>query len=300
MTYSPLRYPGGKNRLAPFIGKICSDNGLNYHYVEPYSGGASVALFLLFENFVNQITINDKDRSIFAFWNAVLNQTDAICEMIDNTPITIDEWKKQKEIQSKKDCADLLELGFSTLFLNRTNRSGIIKAGVIGGYSQEGNYKLDCRFNKEDLIKRINKIAERKGNISLYNDDALVLMDRIIEKNDNLDRTLFYFDPPYYEKGSSLYMNYYKKSHHQIVSEKIKNLINVKWLVSYDDNPVIKELYADCTTLEYSLIHTAAQAKEGSELLFFSPGIIFDDARNPLKYKLKKNTKKTEIVYIGN
>lgn len=300
MNFSPLRYPGGKNRLAPFIGKICSDNGLNYHYVEPYSGGASVALFLLFENIVSQITINDKDRSIFAFWNAVLNQTDAICEMIDNTPITIDEWKKQKEIQSKKDCADLLELGFSTLFLNRTNRSGIIKAGVIGGYSQEGNYKLDCRFNKEDLIKRINKIAERKGNISLYNDDALDLMDRITENNDNLDRTLFYFDPPYYEKGSSLYMNYYKKSHHQIVSEKIKNLINVKWLVSYDDNPVIKELYSDCATLVYSLIHTAAQAKEGNELLFLSQGIIFDEARSPLKYKLKKNTKKTEIVYIGN
>lgn len=300
MTHSPLRYPGGKNRLAPYIAKICKDNGINYHYVEPYSGGASVALFLLFENIVNQITINDKDRSIFAFWNAVLNQTDAICEMIDNTPITIDEWKKQKEIQSKKDCADLLELGFSTLFLNRTNRSGIIKAGVIGGYSQEGNYKLDCRFNKEDLIKRINKIAERKGNISLYNDDALVLMDRIIEKNDNLDRTLFYFDPPYYEKGSSLYMNYYKKSHHQIVSEKIKNLINVKWLVSYDDNPVIKELYAGCATLEYSLIHTAAQAKEGNELLFLSQGIIFDDARNPLKYKLKKTAKGTEFIYIGN
>lgn len=300
MTHSPLRYPGGKNRLAPYIAKICEDNGINYHYVEPYSGGASVALFLLFENFVNQITINDKDRSIFAFWNAVLNQTDAICEMIDNTPITIDEWKKQKEIQSKKDCADLLELGFSTLFLNRTNRSGIIKAGVIGGYGQEGKYKLDCRFNKEDLIKRINKIAERKDNINLYNDDALDLMDRIIENNDNLDRTLFYFDPPYYEKGSSLYMNYYKKSHHQMVSEKIKNLINVKWLVSYDDTPVIKELYADCATLEYSLIHTTAQAKEGSELLFLSQEIIFDNVRNPLKYKLKKTAKGSEIVYMGN
>ena len=153
MTYSPLRYPGGKNRLAPFIGKICFDNKITEHYVEPYSGGASVALFLLFEGFVEKITINDKDRSIYAFWYSVLNQSEELCNLIEETPITINEWKKQKEVQKNTDNVTLLELGFSTFFLNRTNRSGIIKAGVIGGYKQENIYKLDCRFNKEDLIK---------------------------------------------------------------------------------------------------------------------------------------------------
>ena len=115
--------------------------------MEPYSGGASVALFLLLEGFVNKITINDKDRAIYAFWYCVLNKTKDLCDKIERTEITIAEWRKQKEIQTKKEKADLLELGFSTFFLNRTNRSGIINGGMIGGVEQNGDYLIDCRFN---------------------------------------------------------------------------------------------------------------------------------------------------------
>ena len=136
MHYSPLRYPGGKNKLSAFIAKICIDNNINGHYVEPYSGGASVALFLLLEGFVKKITINDKDRSIYAFWFCILNKTKQLCELIENAELTIEEWKKQKEIQNNKKTADLLDLGFSTFYLNRTNRSGIINAGVMGGIDQ--------------------------------------------------------------------------------------------------------------------------------------------------------------------
>jgi len=150
MFYSPLRYPGGKNKLSAFIAKICIDNNINGHYVEPYSGGASVALFLLMEGFVEKITINDKDRSIYAFWYSVLNKTNKLCERIENAELNIEEWRKQKEVQANKKKADLLDLGFSTFYLNRTNRSGIINAGVIGGIQQNGNYLMDCRFNKED------------------------------------------------------------------------------------------------------------------------------------------------------
>ena len=166
--YSPLRYPGGKNKLSAFLAKICVDNNINGHYVEPYSGGASVALFLLLEGFVSDITINDKDRSIYAFWHSVLNKTTQLCERIENTEITVTEWNKQREIQNRKETADLLELGFSTFFLNRTNRSGIINAGIIGGKEQNGNYLMDCRFNKSELIQRIKIIAKRKKNIRLY------------------------------------------------------------------------------------------------------------------------------------
>lgn len=271
---------------------MCFYNGITEHYVEPYFGGASVALFLLFEGFVEKITINDKDRSIYAFWYSVLNQSEELCNLIEKTSITIEEWEKQKEVQKNIDNVGLLELGFSTFFLNRTNRSGIIKAGAIGGYKQEGVYKLDCRFNKENLIERIRKIAGIKNKIDLYNDDALVLIDKIVKQNEQFNNTLLYFDPPYYGKGSSLYMNYYKKSHHQIVSEKIKSLQGVKWIVSYDDTPEIKDLYSGCIKKEYSLIHTAAKSKEGKEILFFSPNLQFDKNKNPLKYRLKKTEKK--------
>lgn len=297
MMYSPLRYPGGKNRLAPFIAKVCEDNGITEHYVEPYSGGAAVALFLLFEGFVDRVTINDSDRSVYAFWHSVLYQSESFCELIKKVPVTIDEWKKQREIQKNKNNVELIELGLSTFFLNRTNRSGIIKGGVIGGNDQTGKYKLDCRFNKEDLIRRIKMIANHRERIELYNLDALKLVDLVICNNDNLGDTLFYFDPPYYVEGHSLYMNYYKKTHHQMVSDRIKQLHNVNWIVSYDDAAEIRRLYYDCKMIEYDMFHMAATSKKGKELVFLSPTIDYDILKLPPNFKLKKTKTKKSIVY---
>ena len=160
---SPLRYPGGKAKVADFVQCLIKENALlDGTYVEPYVGGGSVALSLLFNEYVSDIYINDKDISIYAFWYSVLNNTDALCQLIKDTPINVETWFKQKEFQQNKENrnVDLLNLGFSTFFLNRTNRSGILKAGIIGGYDQTGNYKIDARFNKEDLIKRIQRIAD--------------------------------------------------------------------------------------------------------------------------------------------
>ena len=243
--YSPLRYPGGKNKLSAFLAKICIDNNINGHYVEPYSGGASVALFLLIEGFVNNITINDRDRSIYAFWYSLLNKTNELCELIENAELTICEWKKQKDIQTNKKTVDLLTLGFSTFYLNRTNRSGIINGGVMGGVEQNGNYLMNCRFNKIELIQRIRLIAKHKKNIRLYRKDAIKLIDKI-QKEANKENVVFYFDPPYYLKASTLYMNHYEDKNHKKVSEKIKAIQNIKWIVSYDNVPEIQELYSDC------------------------------------------------------
>ena len=160
-TYSPLRYPGGKNKLNKYVNELITIKKLNNSiYVEPFCGGAAVALSLLINGHVKNIIINDFDRSIYAFWYSVLNYTNELCELIMNTEINIKEWDQQKEIQDRKNSENLLTLGFSTLFLNRTNRSGIIKAGVIGGKEQKGEYKLDCRFNKADLINKIRLISE--------------------------------------------------------------------------------------------------------------------------------------------
>ena len=297
MHYSPLRYPGGKNKLSAFIAQICIENDINGHYVEPYSGGASVALFLLLEGFVEKITINDKDRSIYAFWHSVLNKTEQLCELIENTEITISEWRKQKNIQSRKQNADLLELGFSTFFLNRTNRSGIIKGGMIGGVNQSGDYLIDCRFNKSDLIDRIRKIASRKKDIRLYKKDALKLIEKIQKESEN-SNIIFYFDPPYYYKASSLYMNHYKDENHRLVSEKIKSIKNIRWIVSYDNVPEIKELYSNCDKKEYSFKHTAHSTRIGKEILFFSSGLLKTNLenKNPVNFKLVKRKSGAVIV----
>ncbi|MGG5209808.1 DNA adenine methylase [Chryseobacterium sp. MIQD13] len=298
MLYSPLRYPGGKNKLSAFIAKICLDNNVDGHYVEPYSGGASVALFLLFEGFVNKITINDKDRSIYAFWYSVLNETEKLCKLISDAELTVDEWKKQKGIQANKETEALLTLGFSTFYLNRTNRSGIINAGLIGGVGQTGEYLMDCRFNKEDLIKRIELIASRKEDIRLFEKDAIELIE-LIQSEANDDNIIFYFDPPYYLKASSLYMNHYKDENHQLVSDKIKAINNIRWIVSYDNVPEINALYNDCSKKEFSFKHTAYKARIGKEILFFSDTLITPNKENwnPLKFKLSRKKNQKEIVY---
>jgi DNA adenine methylase len=299
MIYSPLRYPGGKNKLSAFIAKICIDNNINGHYVEPYSGGASVALFLLLEGFVKKITINDKDRSIYAFWFSLLNMTDQLCELIENTDITLEEWKRQREVQHRKKTANLLELGFSTFFMNRTNRSGIINAGVMGGVEQNGNYLMDCRFNKTELIARIRLIASRKNDIRLYKKDAIKLI-RKIQQEANDENVIFYFDPPYYLKASSLYLSYYKEESHKEVSDAIKNIKNIRWIVSYDNVPEIKKLYSECPKKEYSFKHTAYDIRIGQEILFFSSELKQPeiDNWNPLFFKKGKNC--ASIIYKKN
>lgn len=298
MFYSPLRYPGGKNKLSAFIAKICIDNNINGHYVEPYSGGASVALFLLLEGFVKKITINDRDRSIYAFWHSVLNKTTELCELIENAELSVDEWRRQKEIQTNKKKTDLLELGFSTFYLNRTNRSGIINAGIMGGINQNGNYLMDCRFNKPELVSRIKLIASRRNDIKLYKKDAIKLIDKV-QLEAISDNVVFYFDPPYYLKASSLYMNHYQEKNHKKVSDKIKAIRNIKWIVSYDNVPEIQELYSECDKKEFSFKHTAYKSRVGQEILFFSNNLRQPEIENwnPLKFKLKKKKTTANNAY---
>ncbi len=259
--------------MAKFISKVCVDNNINGHYVEPYAGGGAVALHLLIENKVKKITINDFDRSIYAFWYAVLNQTDELCKLTEETEVTIENWKKQKEIQKNKEKATLLELGFSTFFLNRTNRSGIINAGVVGGLEQKGKYKIDCRFNKKILIERIREIAKHKDRIDLHNLDALELIKKI-KKESNNKNTIFYFDPPYYLMGPGLYLNSYKDDDHKKIAQEISKIKKVHWIVSYDNTKKITDIYKWVKNkFAFNLIHAAYKARQGKEILFLSSSL---------------------------
>lgn len=296
--YSPLRYPGGKSRLAPFIAKICLDNALTQRYIEPYSGGGSVALFLLLEGIVEDIIINDKDRSIYAFWHSLLNHTTQFCDMIQNCEVSIEEWKRQKAIQTHKNQVSLLDLAFSTFFLNRTNRSGIINGGVIGGQSQNGHYLLNCRFNKDELISRILTIASKRKHIRIYKKDAISLINILYNRNLITKDSLIYFDPPYYIKGPSLYMNHYTSRDHEKVRDAISSIYQCKWIVSYDPTDEIKKLYSSFRKIEYELIHFAHTSKRGTEILFFSDNIeVIDFSRNPSLYRISNNQGPKSIVY---
>ena len=200
---TPLRYPGGKSKLANFASLVFEENNLiKGHYVEPYAGGAGIALHLLFSGHASHIHINDLNKSIYAFWQVLLEETDNMCRLIYDTPVNIDNWFRQKEVQAHPERHSLLELGFSTFFLNRTNRSGIISGGVIGGKNQDGPWKLDARYNKTNLISRIERVSRVSDHITLYNQDAAEFITEVIPTLPL--RSIVYLDPPYYAKGHDL------------------------------------------------------------------------------------------------
>ena len=272
---SPLRYPGGKLKVVDYIKHLYSVNDLcGGTYIEPYAGGASVALDLLFNGYAGKIKINDIDRSIYAFWYSVLNETDALCRMIYDTSVTMEVWEEQRLLQTRKQDVGLLELGFSTFFLNRTNRSGILRGGVIGGKNQGGTYKMDARYNKEDLIERIERVASLADRIELSGMDAVDLIKRY--KRTPAAKTFCYLDPPYYVKGRDLYLNYYNDDNHKAVADAIKRYKG-EWIVSYDAVDFIKELYQEYRQIEYYLSYSAGNPAKGRELMVYSNGLILPE-----------------------
>jgi DNA adenine methylase len=266
---SPLRYPGGKGRLTDFLSRLIYLNNLtDCQYVEPYAGGAGLGLSLLFDGVVSEIHLNDLDPAIHAFWYAVLNRKREFFQLLESTPITSDEWKKQKVIYSKGLSSGKLALGFATFFLNRTNHSGILNGGMIGGKAQQGSWKIDARFNHTELRRRIERIGEYKKRIHLYQADAIDFL-RVHRWPRS---TIKYLDPPYFRAGTRLYMNSYTLRDHARVSQYVTRL-NSPWIVSYDDVPQIERLYSGVRSRRMELLHTARSAKIGNEVLFFSESL---------------------------
>jgi DNA adenine methylase len=267
---SPLRYPGGKGKLAQFIKLLLDKNALHdIHYAEPYAGGAGVALALLYAEYATHIYINDLDRAVFAFWASVVDHTEELCRLVRDRPLSVDEWRRQRKTIAKKGDASLVELGFAAFYLNRVNRSGIITSGgVIGGVKQEGQWGLDARFNRSELVERIQKVARYKGRVSISNRDASDFLQRVAAKLPT--KSLTYLDPPYFVKGQQLYANYYLPKDHARVRGLVATL-DRPWIVSYDATADILNLYGAYRRIMYGVQYTAADRYRGAEVMFFSP-----------------------------
>jgi DNA adenine methylase len=275
MTHaSPLRYPGGKAKLAPFFKRLLELNGLcDGHYAEPYAGGSGLALSLLYAEYVRYIHINDIDRAVYAFWNSVLTRTDEFCRLIERRPLDPQEWRRQRRIVEAKGSADLFELGFAAFYLNRTSRSGIIASGgMIGGNEQKGKWKLDARFNRAALVERVRRVASYKSRISLTRLDALNFLGAMAAELP--DQSLTYCDPPYFVKGQRrLYADFYKADDHAAVAGTLGSFPH-RWVVSYDYAPEILTLYRGHSCVVYDLLYRAQERYDGAEAIFFSPGVI--------------------------
>lgn len=269
---SPLRYPGGKTCLYALAAHILRINKLERgHYAEPYAGGAGLALTLLFEGHVSDIHLNDVDRTIWSFWKSVLDNTEALARLIQETPVDVSEWHRQREVYLNATDFDDLTVGFATFFLNRTNRSGIVKGGgVIGGLEQTGKYKIDCRFNREDLSRRVRRVGRYRSRIHLYRLDALEFMDK--SEAELPRRSLFCIDPPYFNKGSSLYTSFYNPEDHAAVSQAVLAL-DRPWILTYDNTPEISHLYKARRQFGFDVSYSVQTKRLGTELLVASKGL---------------------------
>lgn len=274
MFESPLRYPGGKGRLTQHVIDLIEMNDLvGAPYVEPYAGGAGIAIALLYLEYSDHIHLNDLNPSVYSFWRSLVDHPEELLKLVRDTPLSVDEWRRQRAIQFSSVPVGGLELGFSTFFLNRTNRSGIIGAGVIGGVKQSGAWRLDARYNVADLSKRIEKIASYASRISLYNLDAADLIANVLPTLP--ERALVYLDPPYYVKGSKLYQNSYKHDDHEEIAQLVGG-IRQRWIVSYDNVEPIRLFYAAHRQQTFGLRYSAQRRYEGVEVMVYG-----DDVKIP-------------------
>lgn len=272
MFYSPLRYPGGKAKLARFMEFIIKERGyIGGTYIEPFAGGAGIAVELLLRDVVSRIVINDYDKGIWSFWKAILTETERFISEIRTVPLTINEWEKQRDICLNYNKKYSFELGFATFYMNRTNRSGIIKGGVIGGLEQTGKWKIDARFNRESLISRIESIAFRKKDIRLYNQDITTFIEHYVPFYS--EKAMIYFDPPYFKKGKQLYMNFFEFEDHKRIERVIRNSVECDWIVTYDDASEIREIYASYPVMLYDLNYSVSKKCKTSELMIFKSNI---------------------------
>ena len=275
MFYSPLRYPGGKGKLASFmeymIIKLEHKGGT---YIEPFAGGAGIAIELLLKDVVSRIVINDYDKGVWSFWKAILTENDRFIDKVRTVPLTMEEWHRQREIMVSQNDKYSFELGFATFYMNRTNRSGIIKGGVIGGLEQAGSWTMDVRFNREELIKRIQSIAARKKDIILYNKDINSFITHYV---------------PMYEEGKQLYMNFFTREDHVRIETVIREHVHCDWIITYDDAPEIEEIYTRYDLYLYDLNYSVSAKCKASELIIFRNSNLAPSNEELILNKIKVN-----------
>lgn len=267
---SPLRYPGGKGALYSRLRGIIRESDLaGCTYVEPYAGGAGAGLGLLITGQVERVVINDLDPAIYAFWASLVSNPDALVRKIEGVKLSVAEWKRQRAIYRACDLADLDALGFATFYLNRTNRSGVLNGGPIGGLDQTGNYKIDARFNRKDLAERVRVLGLYADSITVSSCDGA----KVIKKYGRRGNTFIYADPPYFEKAGSLYLNSFNEKNHSQLAKTLNSYASGSWLLTYDDVPRVHELYAERRRRTFELHYSAHRVKKATEIAVLSDGI---------------------------
>ncbi len=224
---SPLRYPGSKSkvlkRLKPYFVE-------HKEYREPFAGSGAI-FFGKPKADINWL--NDKDENVANLLMSIRDNPEQLCEMIMEHHPSVSLWKHLKQYTPQ----NYIESAFRFLFLNRTNYSGIIKANPIGGIGQNSQYKIDCRWNPEELCRRIHSCSRKLQETNITSTDY----SEIIQADGN--DVLMIIDPPYYVKGKDLYSVFMSPQEHKNLSEMLR-YSNHKFLLTIDDCEEVRKLYS--------------------------------------------------------
>ena len=266
---SPLRYPGGKGGLAPFVGRVIEEQRSRPRtYVEPFAGGAGVAVRLLYDEYVEHIVINDLDAGVAAFWRSVFWRTEDLAQRVETAEVSVAAWRHHHAVYMNREREiDELSLGFATFFLNRTNRSGILDARPIGGLRQTGAWKIDARFNRDNLAWRIRELGRYRNRVTVLEQDGIQLSHKYLDRD-----SFIYADPPYLLRGSDLYFDNLTWEDHRELA-RILSASRARWLVTYDFDPRVAVLYPKQRRASFSIAHTAAKPHLGREIAVFGNGV---------------------------
>ena len=276
-TYTPVRYPGGKTKIYPLVKSLIEINGLNNTvYCEAFAGGAGLACKLLLQNDISNIVINDFDRAVFCMWDAIVNHSDDLCAYIDDVDLSITTWLKCREVYQNQSEYDDFDLGKAAFFLNRTNVSGILSGGVIGGIEQKGRYLIDARFNREGLKNKIRALGRRRDDIDIHMEDAEDFIHTISE---DVENPFAYFDPPYVQKGPGLYRSSFDEKKHRSLAAAIKSC-EFSWFATYDADDLVDELYNGFVRDTIVLGYSAHSAGQGEERLIMSRDMEYEGAED--------------------
>ena len=268
---SPLRYPGGKARVAPYLASLMrTQSPRPTVYAEPFAGGAGAALRLLIDEQVRAVRINDLSPGIAAFWRSVFYDTERFAQKVERAVITLDNWEQARRVFQNPFEQDDLELGFATFFLNRCNRSGILTARPIGGINQSGKWKMDARFNRTDLAERVRRLGQYRRRVEVSQLDGLEFM-RTLQP---LGKDAFaYVDPPYIVQGENLYLDSLSYDDHRLLAAELRTS-PTPWMLTYDvSERVTEDLYSGLRMARFDIAHTAQRQHIGSEIVVFSANI---------------------------
>jgi DNA adenine methylase len=284
---SPLRYPGGKARMAPWL--TDTFEALLWPmdveiWLEPFGGGAGAALTALASGRVPEAWIVEANPALAAFWTTVMNDGPAMADRVERTVPTLGMFQDSRQTVAAAldgERIDTFKLGLAAFILNRCSRSGMIlpSVGPIGGKAQTGLHTVAARFNAAALADRIRTVHALGDRFKVFAGDGISFLEDLPASGVQ-DEVFCFVDPPYIGVGNDLYAIGMDDDLHQRLANAL-NRLTAPWLLTYDAHPQIPQLYPDSQVLEFDIPHTAGSSRVGTEYLVLGPGMGAPET-NPL------------------